>query len=414
MLDMTGEEEDSLPEYMTKIDAKQFSIIRIPYELIPEGFMDDQSVSRARATMHTGTYTMEYGASFAKDSAGFFKRTLIESCVAKEKNVNAPNWPEWCPDPFDVTMRGQPNKKYVMGIDPASEIDNFALIILELHLQHQRVVYSWTTNKKDFNARKKLGLTDIDDYYSFVVRKIRDLMQVFPTVAIGIDSQGGGYQIAEGLRDSDKIRTEYGEVPILPIIIDKKEQDTDRLSGMHILDLVSFASAEWLSNANHGLRKDIEDKMILFPRFDNITMGIITKQDEIRFKKLQDEVGNDVALKVYDTLEDCVMDIEELKMELASIIVTRSASGRERFDTPEIKLGTGKKGRLRKDRYSALIIANMIARSMQREIPLPTYNIIGRIVNGETKSSASDQMYYGQDWAKDFSAASAKVIRRNQ
>ena len=167
------------------------------YNLEVEG---DSSYSTLNATVHN---------CFAKDSAGFFKRTLIESCVAKEKNVNAPNWPEWCPDPFDVTMRGQPNKKYVMGIDPASEIDNFALIILELHLQHQRVVYSWTTNKKDFNARKKLGLTDIDDYYSFVVRKIRDLMQVFPTVAIGIDSQGGGYQIAEGLRDSDKIRTEY-------------------------------------------------------------------------------------------------------------------------------------------------------------------------------------------------------------
>ena len=49
--------------------------------------------------------------------------------------------------------------------------------------------------------------------------------------------------------------------------------------------------------------------------------------------------------------------IEELKMELSTIMVTRTAAGREKFDTPEIKLGTGKKGRMRKDRYSSLIIA---------------------------------------------------------
>ena len=37
---------------------KDYSIIRIPYELIPKGFMDDKQVSRARATIHTGIYNM--------------------------------------------------------------------------------------------------------------------------------------------------------------------------------------------------------------------------------------------------------------------------------------------------------------------------------------------------------------------
>ena len=58
------------------------------------------------------------------------------------------------------------------------------------------------------------------------------------------------------------MRAELNEVPILPIIEDK-EKETDRLAGLHILELVNFASAEWTSNANHGLRKDMEDKFIL-------------------------------------------------------------------------------------------------------------------------------------------------------
>lgn len=52
------------------------------------------------------------------------------------------------PEPFDPVTRGDPNGRYVFGIDPASEQDNFALIIIEIHPQHQRIVYSWTTNKK--------------------------------------------------------------------------------------------------------------------------------------------------------------------------------------------------------------------------------------------------------------------------
>ena len=185
-------EATEIPDYMRRLNHKEFGIIRMPYELIPEGFMDDQQVSRSRATMHSGIYLMEYGACFAKDSQGFFKRSIIEACVAHDKNVAKDNWPDWCDSPFDAVTRGRSDRKYIFGIDPASEVDNFAIIVMEIHGNHQRVVYSWTTNKKDFQNRKKLGLTEVNDYYGFCVRKIRDLMQVFPCVKIGLDAQGGG------------------------------------------------------------------------------------------------------------------------------------------------------------------------------------------------------------------------------
>jgi hypothetical protein len=202
------------------------------------------------------------------------------------------------------------------------------------------------------------------------------------------------------------------EVAILPII-EEREKQTDRLPGLHILEFVNFASAEWTSQANHGLRKDMEDRFILFPRFDNATLGLISKTDEIRFKKLKEQIGDSAALKLYDTLEDVVMEIEELKTELSTIMVTRTASGREKFDTPEIKLGTGKKGRMRKDRYSALVIANMIARTMHREIPNPSYSVIGRVANAMgNKKQQDDKMYYGQEWAAGYSPASVKIVKR--
>jgi len=365
---------------------------------------EDNSYSTLNATVHN---------CFAKDSQGFFKRTLIEGCTASDKNVAKPGWPAWCPEPFDVLTKGRMGKQYIFSIDPASENDNFAIIILELHPEHHRCVYSWTTNKKDFADRKRLQLTDSDDYYSFCVRKIRDLYRLFPCARIGIDSQGGGYAIAEGLRDKDKVLS--GERLILPAIDDKKEQDTDVLAGDHILEFIQFASADWTSQANHGLRKDMEDKVLLFPRFDNISLSLVTEQDKIMFSKLQERLGNSTALKLYDTLEDVVMEVEELRTELSTITVSRTASGREKFDTPEIKLNTGKKGRMRKDRYSALVIGNMLARSIEREITPPAYQSIGRLAEAEdaAKIDPNKPMFTGSaDWV-GYSPKSVGVIRRS-
>lgn len=59
-----------------------------------------------------------------------------------------------------------------------------------------------------------------------------------------------------------------------------------------------------------------------------------------------------------------LFEIEELKNELAIITHTKTTNGRDRWDTPETKLPNGKKGRLRKDRYSSLLMANYIARNL--------------------------------------------------
>jgi hypothetical protein len=72
------------------------------------------------------------------------------------------------------------------------------------------------------------------------------------------------------------------------------------------------------------------------------------------------------------------------------------SGGRDRWDTPEVKLPNGKKGRLRKDRYSALVIANMLARQMTRTLQPISYDIIG----GNTKDVVKQQgnMYKGPEW----------------
>jgi len=360
-------------------DWRQYSIIRIPYELLPDGFMDASQVARSKATVHTGIYQMEFGACFSTDSNGFFKRSLIEGCVVSPENpVSMPSGEV----NYQPMLRGNPNARYVFGIDPASEVDNFSIIVMELHEDHSRIVYCWTTNRSEHKEKIRAGVVSETDFYSYCARKIRDLMKVFPCVEIALDAQGGGIAIIEALHDKDKIQE--GELPIWPTIDENKEKDTDGDVGLHIVRMIQFAKADWVGEANHGLRKDFEDKVVLFPYFDSATIGLAISDDKIKNR-------------LYDTLEDCVMEIEELKDELSMIIMTQTVSGRDKWDTPEVKTAGGKKDRLRKDRYSSLIMANMSARGIRRTPPAHVYDTTGDFAGG-IKGDTAGPSYVGPSW----------------
>lgn len=362
-------------------DWTNYSVTRIPVTKLPLGFMDAGQVGRAKATVHTGIYQMEYGAVFTTDSQGFFKRSLIEGVTTSPTNpaklVSGEVW-------FEASLKGDSGKKYVFGVDPASEVDNFSIIVMEVEEDHRKIVHCWTTTRKSHKELLKSRIVDEDDFYSFCAKKIRQLMKVFPCAEIAMDAQGGGIAVMEALHDRDKIPP--GEVAIWPVIDEDKAKDTDDHAGLHILRMCQFAKYDWLAEANHGLRKDFEDKSVLFPYFDSVSLGVALEVDK--------SVG-----RKYDTLEDCVMEIEELKDELSMIVMTVTSNGRERWDTPEVKTGAGRKSRLRKDRYSSLIMANMSARYLNVEKTTLDIGAIGGFADGTPHFGAKDEkLFQGPSW----------------
>lgn len=294
---------------------------------------------------------------FQNDSSGFFKRSLIESCVASEKNniINRDG-----KIVFHPTLIGN-HDNYVMAIDPASEHDNFAIVILEIHPTHRRIVYCWTITRKEQKKRMQDGLIKENDFYRYCTMKIRELMRNFNIVRIAIDSQGGR-PISEALSSLTNLMDD--ELPIYEIIDPTNYKDSDSLQGLHIIEMINFSDAIWTSDANHGMRKDFEDKILLFPHFDPLSIEFAAFVD--RNKQ-----------KMYDTLEDCVAEIEELKDELSTIVISTTATGRERWDTPDSKIMASRKGRMRKDRYSALLMANASAKLLSTEKKQVVKNTIG-------------------------------------
>ena len=366
-------------------DWSQYSIIRMPYELLPKGFMDADQVARSKATVHTGIYQMEYGACFTRDSQGFFKRSLIESCVVSQENAIKDS--QGNEISFEAVLMGEKDKKYIFGVDPASEVDNFSIVVLEVGLDHRKIVHCWTTTRSEHKAKVKKGYSTESDFYSYCARKIRDLMKLFPCIHIAMDAQGGGVAVMESLHDNDKIQE--GELPIWPTIDENKEKDTDDERGLHILEMCQFAKYDWLAESNHGMRKDFEDKALLFPFFDSLSVDISNHEDNTKGR-------------MFDTLEECILDIEELKDELSMIQMTQTTAGRDRWDTPQVVIGTGKKSKMRKDRYSALLMANMAGRVLQRTPDQADYQFYGGFATGDRMEKAEENSYTAPNWFKDY------------
>ncbi len=243
-------------------------------------------------------------------------------------------------------------------------------------------------------------------------------MLLYPCAKIAIDSQGGGRAVLEALHDPDKIRAEFNEQPLWPVIIPDKPEPTDSQQGLHILEIISFADAKWTKYANESLKKDMEDKAILFPEFNSAILGLALEDDKASgFNKKTKKKDVELRSVEYDSLEDCMLEIEELKNELCNINLIHTDGGRERWDTPQIAIpGSTKKGRLKKDRYSALLMANSVARDMKRVIVpiMPKMDLAGggfaHSIEQKTNQSAG-RMFTGPEWTQqkmDFF-----VVRRN-
>ena len=82
--------------------------------------------------------------------------------------------------------------------------------------------------------------------------------------------------------------------------------------------------------------------------------------------------------------------------------MTQTPSGRDKWDTPEVIIGAGKKSKMRKDRYSALLMANMAGRILQRAPTPQEYNFYGGFATqGDLKLKGNDDPYSGPNWFTD-------------
>lgn len=359
-------------------DWRHYAVIRLPHYVLPPKLLSKEVISKAKGSMSEANFLREYCAIFPSDSDSYFSRKTIDNCCIADTIETEDGR---LLHRFHVMLKGDPAKEYVMGVDPASEVDNFAIVIIELNQDYRKVVYCWTTNKKRHEELVRKGLAQEHNYYGYCEYKIRDLMKRFNIVRIALDSQGGGYSLYSALSNPDDPAV---NAPLLEIVEKNKKKESDNKAGLHIVELIQFAKATWVSQANQFLRTDLEQQNLLFPYYDNALMTVASyKESEERD----------------DGIDRCMDEIEELKDELSSIVREWTENRREKFLTPE-KVEGGKKGRQLKDRYSAILMANMGARQLIEGLATNVQmddRCLGTVDMFEATGAYSEDKYYTDD-----------------
>ena len=369
-------------EIKNDLDYKDYCIIHLPHDVLPVGLMDEKILSQGRTTMDPAIFMMEYGACFVKDTNGFIPASTIHRATCPLNMVGDEV-------SFKVSLIGEANDVHVMGIDPASEDDNFTVSIVALRKGRRCIVYQWATNRKDFDKIRAEGLLreDITDYLTFCILHIRNLMRRFNPVMIGLDSGGGGLAVKEALKDKTKFIDENDK-----FILDMDDESAAELPGDPILKLIEFSDYAWRREAHWGIKTDIGGCSLLFPEYDHAD-GVTQQYQAVGMGRY------------LDTLEDAYYEIEQCKQECIRIKAEQTTTGLEKWDVPNAQTFTpdGKKVKLKKDRFTSLMIANWIGRVVAKNNNLELENaafqpFVGGTLNGyqPPELPANQPLYCGR------------------
>jgi hypothetical protein len=242
---------------------------------------------------------------------------------------------------------------------------------------------------------KNLVDSKITDYTSFCVKHIRSLIRRFPIKLICCDIGGGGLSIKEGLLDEDKM--EAGDFAIY----DMDDENTLGNQGSYILKMIRFQDSDWRKESHYGLKKDISDKKVLFPKFDTVQVASNSFMENS---------------KEYETLDECYTEIEECKYETILIKHDMSNTGTERWDVPKLKIAGADdiKKSLKKDRFTSLLLANWACRLIiQDEANATNYVVIGRSLSQQlTRRPVETIRYFGPNAKKLRTMGGSKGLHR--
>lgn len=249
---------------------EKYSVFRVPYWLLPEGFLDVGSVESAKQQMSSLEFRMEYEAAFIADTDAFYKASLLESC----SNTS-----------FSTQVVGTYGKTYALGVDPARTEDSFAVSIMELAVP-SKLVCAIELKRQPFPKMASI---------------IEEICEDFDVRAIYMDSQGGGLAIKDILAENSRNNSKG---PIL----DPEDEVHQLKNGRHILTMCN-PTPEFISTSNFAALRLLEHRDLLFPNIP------------------RDNTPTAAQEEAWET-------IQALKTQLQTIELTETPTGKHHFDVP--------------------------------------------------------------------------------
>jgi hypothetical protein len=250
---------------------EKYAVFRVPYWLLPEGFLDSDSIESSKQQMSSLEFRMEYEAAFIPDTDSFYKASLLESC----SNTS-----------FSTQVVGTPGKSYVLGVDPARTEDSFAITVVEIGVP-AKIVHALDLKRIPFPE---------------MAQTIEDLCSVFDVTKIYMDAGGGGLAIKDILAENSRNN------PKGPIL-DPSDEVHQMKAGRHILTVQPFTT-EFISTSNFAALRLLEHRDLLFPSIPRDNQPTLAQEE------------------AWET-------IQMLKAQLQTIALTETQTGKHHFDVPK-------------------------------------------------------------------------------
>lgn len=325
---------------------RQYAIFQLPFQGMPDGFLDEDVIRSNRASFSPTRFAMEYEARFPEDSDGFIKRSWIEMATPRQKEGD---------DPVNIELYGDPRATYVMGIDPARHNDNIAAVVLKVTSRGYELVYVSAWNRTAYKES---------------ARRIREICKRFDIQYIAMDKGGGGDSILDWLHQKQE-GVEQDEY-LWPIKEQLEEKADLSAPGRKIVELVNFSSAT--VEMAHGLEANIRNQYLLFPYKgdDELVRQQYTRHFQLERALTRDEIealNDDLWGEDTEEVKDegqrhigAFEEINETTNEVCAIVRDVTPGGVERFVLPNLVDQPEGLDMRRRDRFSALMLANYAAK----------------------------------------------------
>lgn len=322
------------------VTEASYFVSQLSWDAVPETMVDKNIVEAGRSNVgSTASFQREYGAQFTDGSDSYFSmRKMLKQTLADGEEPS-------------IQLRGDPNKKYILGIDPnlsnSENADDFAMCLLELGDEKQDavIVHSYAEAGVDMAQNIKY-LYYIMTHFNVVLVMIDNMGSQF------IESANASEVFTKGnlrLNNLEWNTIVEGEDFVKEIV--KIKGEYNKLNNR--ICIKQYFTTEFISKSNSYLQSCIDAGQVWF--------GSRANGCDMTYGKL---INSSVALDLtsFDNIQELIDEQDDLiirtRSQLALIEFTSSSRGSETFDLPKhLKRGKGET-RARRDSYSAFLLAN--------------------------------------------------------
>ena len=326
--------------YSSNLGDSKYFVSQMGYESLPSEMIDTTIIDEAQnGGQSHSSFQREYCALFTDGSDSYFSAKKMHECTI--------------PDGESPTtlIRGLPNQKYILAIDPSfsnsPSSDYFAMAVLQLDEENK------TTTLVHNYAVAGGNLKDHINY-------MYHIMTSFDIEMIIIDN--AGYQFIDSCNenklfadarmklkfidfDSSKEGVDYG------VQLRKLKRQYNKEENIIVFKQV-FTS-EFIRRANENLQTCIDHKRVWFASKTSAQGSEFTKQSncKINLKWVGENTVGDF-IETQDTL------VYQTKKQCALIEVKTTSKGTQTFDLPQHLKRNTSTTRARRDNYTALMLAS--------------------------------------------------------